>query len=60
MYGTIKIYAVQIYATQCLTHITRINKNRTEKCRFTVVITSYYVSDPEYMQTLCIYIQLLL
>ena len=34
-YGTIKIYAVQIYAI-CTTRIIRINKSQAEICRFTI------------------------
>ena len=38
IYGAIKIYAGQIYATRYgLAHIICINKTHAEKCRFTVL-----------------------
>ena len=38
IYGPIKMYAVQIDATDALTHIIRINKSPAEICCFRVII----------------------
>ena len=42
MYGAIKIYAVQIYATRA--HIICINKSHAEICRFRVISFNVMIS----------------